>query len=269
MFGERAPRCHAAQLVEFTQRLAQILEFRAEVFAEWAGGAHDVVAGLAQRARRPADGAGQALGSQDHQNGDHKEQHPAPAPVGDDLDALLSASGAVRFPTFTTTSFSRIPPFSAGPPAFTLAICAPEAMSLLTERAVRPSVGWAILPSLISASTVCLTSLTGIAKPRPLALSDSDLPAVLMPITSEFMLISGPPELPWLIDASVCTPSITVSVSEPSPESGTGRCSALMMPCVTVLRRPSGAPAAITSSPTLSFSESPTTATTESATVAT
>ena len=127
----------------------------------------------------------------------------------------------------------------------------PRRSSLLTDRAVRPSVGCAILPSLISVSTTCLTSLTGIAKPRPLALSDNDLPAVLMPITSEFMLISGPPELPWLIDASVCTASMTVSVSEPSPDSGTGRCSALMMPCVTVLRSPSGAPAAITSSPTL------------------
>jgi hypothetical protein len=34
--------------------------------------------------------------------------------------------------------------------------------------------------------------------------------------------------------------SMTVSVSEPSPDSGTGRCRALMMPWVTVLRRPSG-----------------------------
>ena len=110
---------------------------------------------------------------------------------------------------------------------------------------------------MISASTTFFTSLTGIAKPSPLALSDNDFPAVLMPMTSEFMLISGPPELPWLIAASVCTPSITVSVSEPSPDSGTGRCSALMMPWVTVLRRPSGAPAAITSSPTCSLSESP------------
>ena len=120
----------------------------------------------------------------------------------------------------------------------------------MTERAESPSVGCATLPSLISASTVCLTSLTGIAKPRPLALSDNDFPAVLMPITSEFMLISGPPELPWLIEASVWIASMTVSVSDPSPESGMGRCNALMMPWVTVLRRPSGAPAAITSSPT-------------------
>src|SRR3954468_8846449 len=304
MFGERGPRRHAAQLVELAERLAQIIELRAEVVAQLAGGAADEVAGLSQRARRPADGAGQALGSQDHQTGDHEKEHLAPADVGEHYVAGVSgpgvtirvtwrpsrttsigaswptanwrtattnssASATVRLPTLTTTSFSRIPPFSAGPPALTLATCAPEAMSLLTERAVRPSVGWAILPSLIRVSTVCLTSLTGIAKPRPLALSDSDLPAVLMPITSAFMSISGPPELPWLIDASVCTPSITVSVSEPSPDNGTGRCSALMMPCVTVLRRPSGAPAAITSSPTTSFSESPILATVRLSTLST
>src|SRR3981189_1885410 len=100
MFGERGPRCHAAQLVEFTQRLAPILEFRAEGFAQLAGGATDVVAGLAQRARRPADGAGQALGSQDHQTGDHKDQHLAPAHVGEHLYALLSAPGGTGSATW-------------------------------------------------------------------------------------------------------------------------------------------------------------------------
>ena len=125
------------------------------------------------------------------------------------------------------------------------------------------------MPFSINVSTTCLTSLTGIANPRPLALSDSDLPAVLMPMTSELMLISGPPELPWLIEASVCTPSMTVSVSEPSPDSGTGRFRALMMPWVTVLRSPSGAPAAITSSPTVSLSESPIRATTRLSTLST
>jgi len=44
--------------------------------------------------------------------------------------------------------------------------------------------------------------------------------------------------------------SITVSVSEPSPDNGTRRCRALMTAWVTVLRRPNGAPAASTSSPT-------------------
>ena len=99
---------------------------------------------------------------------------------------------------------------------------APAAIALLTDRVLIPSVGCTILPSLISVWVTCLTSLTGIAKPSPLALSDNDLPAVLMPITWEFMSISGPPELPWLIEASVWMASMTVSVSEPSPDNGTG-----------------------------------------------
>src|SRR5690348_9958154 len=180
-----------------------------------------------------------------------------------------SPSATLRSPILITTSFSRSPAFSAGLPGLMSLILAPEATLLLTETAVSPSDGCTILPSSISFWATRLTSLTGIAKPSPLALSDKDFPAVLMPMTSEFMLISGPPELPWLIDASVCTPSMTVSVSDPSPDSGTGRCSALMMPWVTVLRRPSGAPAAITSSPTVSFSESPSLATDRLSTLST
>src|ERR1700716_990222 len=93
MFGECGPRCHAAPLVELPQRLTQILEFWAEVFAQLTGGATDVVAGLPQRSRRPTDGAGQSLGPQDHQTGDHQDQHLAPAHVGEHGYALLSAPG--------------------------------------------------------------------------------------------------------------------------------------------------------------------------------
>src|SRR4029077_20242263 len=121
----------------------------------------------------------------------------------------------------------------------------------------------------ISVWATYFISFTGIAKPRPLALSDSDLLAVLMPITSDAMLSSGPPELPWLIDASVCTASMTVLVSESSPDSGTARCSALTIPWVSVLRRPSGAPAAITGSPTRSLSASPSRATVRLSTLST
>ena len=80
---------------------------------------------------------------------------------------------------------------------------APTGSLSFTASALMPSVGCAIFPSRMSTSITERTSLTGMAKPKPLALSDSDLLAVLMPITSEFMLTSGPPELPWLIDASV------------------------------------------------------------------
>ena len=47
-------------------------------------------------------------------------------------------------------------------------------------------------------------ALAGIAKPIPI---EPDWPgaiiAVLIPITSPFKLNKGPPEFPWLIDASV------------------------------------------------------------------
>ncbi len=43
---------------------------------------------------------------------------------------------------------------------------------------------------------------------------------------------------------------------EPSPEA-TGRSFALMMPVVTVLERPNGAPIAMVESPTATLSESP------------
>src|SRR5262249_52502836 len=81
--------------------------------------------------------------------------------------------------------------------------------------------------------------------------------AVLIPTTAPLPSTSAPPELPKLIAASVWIASSTASVSVPSPSSGTGRCSELTMPRVTVPARPSGEPIASTESPTVSVSESP------------
>ncbi len=68
---------------------------------------------------------------------------------------------------------------------------------------------------------------------------------------------SGPPELPGLIEASVCRALMyEFLLLEPSPEA-TGRFFALMMPVVTVLERPKGAPIAIVESPTATLSELP------------
>ena len=69
--------------------------------------------------------------------------------------------------------------------------------------------------------------------------------AVFTPTTSPRALTSGPPELPGLIDASVCT----ASCRRPLP-SRTSRSSALTMPAVTVPDRPNGEPTASTGSPT-------------------
>ncbi len=67
----------------------------------------------------------------------------------------------------------------------------------------------------------------------------------------------GPPELPGLIEASVCRALMyEFLLPEPSPEA-TGRSLALTMPVVTVLDRPNGAPIAMVASPTATLSESP------------
>src|SRR5262245_4176277 len=100
MFGERGPRCHATQLVELAQRLAQILELRSEVFAQLAGGPADVVASLPQRTRRPADGAGEPLRPEDHQTGDHEDQHLAPAHVGEHYVVGVSGPGVTMSVTW-------------------------------------------------------------------------------------------------------------------------------------------------------------------------
>ncbi len=82
--------------------------------------------------------------------------------------------------------------------------------------------------------------------------------AELMPISSPLLLVSGPPEFPGLIGASVWIASRTALLSWTfvSPVR-TGRCMALTIPDVTVPLRPSGLPTATTSSPTASASELP------------
>ena len=77
---------------------------------------------------------------------------------------------------------------------------------------VTPITGWVALPVLMSCSATRLPWLTGIAKPRPMLppwpppssepLSAARM-ALLMPITRALDSISGPPELPGLIGASV------------------------------------------------------------------
>ena len=75
----------------------------------------------------------------------------------------------------------------------------------------------------------------------------------LMPTTRPARSTSGPPELPGLIAASVCSASITALLSEPPV---VGRCRALTMPSVTVPFRPSGEPTATTVWPIFTASES-------------
>ena len=89
----------------------------------------------------------------------------------------------------------------------------------------------------------------GIEKPIPIDPVGPNI-AVLIPITSPSILNKGPPELPWLIDASVWIKSsyldnpILLFLAEIIPE-------------VTVPPKPNGFPIAITQSPILALSESP------------
>ena len=85
------------------------------------------------------------------------------------------------------------------------------------------------------------------APPPPVSICE------LIPITSPAALISGPPELPGLIAASVW---ITLEIENPLG-AWIWRCRAETMPLVTVRSRPNGLPIATTGSPTSIFEESP------------
>ena len=109
-------------------------------------------------------------------------------------------------------------------------------------------------PVVWSWRTTSRAVLIGIAKPIPTL---PPLPPVwiceLMPITLPEASISGPPELPGLIAASVW---ITWEIEKPLG-AWIWRCSAETMPLVTVRSRPNGLPIATTGSPTWTSDESP------------
>src|SRR6478735_1764565 len=128
-----------------------------------------------------------------------------------------------------------------------------------------PMTGCEALPVVISWSAVLRAWSLGMAKPTPML---PDWPessglepgmraiAELTPMTRPDMSSSGPPELPGLIAASVWIALMNAGASS-APPGVTGRLSALTMPLVTVLSRPSGAPTATTGSPTTTEAELP------------
>ena len=150
MLGQRCARRQTPQLLQLAQRLAQIVEFGPDILAQLGRHPAEVVAGLAQCGGSPPDGAGKSLGAQDNQPDHHEHQHFPPTDVGEHLAGVRAgchrqrdvaavadhldrgglpdrSTGARRrrtrrslrphrLPTLTTTSFSRIPPFSAGLP---------------------------------------------------------------------------------------------------------------------------------------------------------
>ena len=99
-----------------------------------------------------------------------------------------------------------------------------------------------------------MTVSEGIEKPTPSLPPESLLICALTPTTWPCVFSSGPPELPWLIAASVWIESLMVKLVTP----WIARWSALTMPLVTVSSSPNGLPIATTPSPTWSCFESPT-----------
>ncbi len=112
-----------------------------------------------------------------------------------------------------------------------------------------PNQGQAASPKIIISSVTFLATLEETEKPNPWAPS---MIAVFIPITLPLRSINGPPLLPGLIAASVCTnPTINLPVL-----TSIERSTALTTPTVTECESPKGFPIAITFWPTLISLES-------------
>src|SRR4051812_139328 len=154
-------------------------------------------------------------------------------------------------PNFVTTSPALSPASAAGEPLWTRPIWAPGL--LLAVPTYTPRYGCSTFWPLTSFETTEETAFEGTAKPTPSLPPESLSIWLLTPTTSPDMLRSGPPELPWLIAASVwMTPGIVNLLTELI-----SRFRALTIPAVTVSSRPNGLPIATTPSPTSSADESP------------
>ena len=99
------------------------------------------------------------------------------------------------------------------------------------------------MPLEISWLAIERTVSDGIAKPTPSLPPESLWIWALTPTTWPFEFSSGPPELPWLIAASVWIESMIVKLGL---SEAIERCSALTMPLVTVSSSPNGLPIATT-----------------------
>ena len=125
-----------------------------------------------------------------------------------------------------------------------------SAKSFVTGWICTPNQPLLVFPKSFNCCTIFLALFAGIANPKPILPPVCETIAVLIPITSPSKLNNGPPELPRLIDASVCK-NLTYGPLPKSLEI------ADIIPAVTVPPKPRGFPIAIDQSPTLILSESP------------
>ncbi len=160
---------------------------------------------------------------------------------------------------FRMTSPASMPLSSAGPSSVTDDTSAPRAppsrpmlsaISSVTDWMRTPSQPRRVCPKSRSWSMTRAAMDDGMAKPTPTLPPVGEKMAVFTPITSPLMLNIGPPELPRLMDASVCR-KLSYGPWRIS------RWRAEMMPAVTVPPRPNGLPIATTQSPTRAPVESP------------
>ena len=205
----------------------------AEVAALAAGAAVDVA--MVDRLGRPVD-LGPRTGPCAEEEG------------GDGLDAALSAdarferrlladalsgAGLVRHPTAWWH-------WSHGDRIWARATRSPAALHGPIDAPARlrggKSGGRAAQP--ISRSATATARSTGTAKPMPMLPEPSVAMEVFTPTTRPSRSTSGPPELPGLMEASVCTIGVDLD--------RVPRSTALTMPLVTVPFRPSGDPTAMT-----------------------
>src|SRR3954464_9490436 len=152
------------------------------------------------------------------------------------LRIVLPSKATIRSPL-------RMPASAAAVPGVTVPTSAPGVEGRSPE--ARPREAGSMWPSLISLGPTSRTLSTGIAKPTPVLPPLEEAIWELMPITRPAASSSGPPELPGLMAASVCTAPgmekpLGASISRPSAET---------MPVVTVPSRPNGLPMAIAASP--------------------
>ncbi len=114
------------------------------------------------------------------------------------------------------------------------------------SRTPTPRYACTTSPDSISCAAIERTVFEGTAKPMPTLPPFSLSICELTPMTSPRRFSSGPPELPWLIGASVWMVSLIVKSFGAFIE----RLRALTMPAVTVCSSPNGLPIATTPSPT-------------------
>src|SRR5262249_49753426 len=168
------------------------------------------------------------------------------------LIAVRSWSGAEIFvpPSEVITSPAGSPAFAAGVPALTETT---RALAVLLPSST-PRYACCAWPFEISCDAIDLIVFDGIANPTPSLPPESLSIWAFTPMTCAWSSSSGPPELPWLIAASVWIES---SIAKLFGEV-ICRCSALTIPAVTVSASPNGEPIATTLSPTWTLFGSPT-----------